>query len=90
MRIAEGFSTNKLFNIVGWAGQPALDLGRAVRPTPQEIVGYFFIWKSLKIPNCRWGYALLPSALPSLSRASIFWNPYSERLYAIINVSGFV
>jgi hypothetical protein len=45
--MSKGFPGNKLSNLVRWAEKPAYDYGRAFRPTPQEVVEYFFIWKSL-------------------------------------------
>ncbi len=46
--LRKGLPTNKLPNIVGWAEKPARIERRAFRPTPQEVVEYFFIWKCLK------------------------------------------
>ncbi len=46
--LLKGFAKNKLLNLVEQATRAATVQGRAIRPTPQDIAGYFFVWKSLR------------------------------------------
>ena len=54
-----------------WGGHPARPMNWAGRmPTPQEIVGYFFTWKSLRETRGTCGYSPASSRAISIFAAS--------------------